>query len=193
MEIINSTYLYELLSFLENSPTAIIFSFIALWINVYCIRQISVRYEIHSRISISRNKPQRVFYYYFLAIISLMAVQMVVIIFWGLSLNAISLIHDPKEAIRFAGSCYTTLGYVVVDLPVGWQFYPSVIALSGLFAIALATACMLHMSLLFRQAWLLKHATKIRAILERENIEMPEFIEIQKSIKIKTEINTTDK
>ena len=192
MEIINSTYLNELLSFLEHSPTAIMFSFVALWINVYFIRQISVHYEIRSRISISRNKPQHVFYYYFLAIILLMAVQMAVIIFWGLALNALSLIQDPREAIRFAGSSYTTLGYVVVDLPVGWQFFPSVIALSGLFAIALATACMLHISLLFRQAWLLKNAAKIRAILERENIEMPEFLEIQQCIKVKT-IDNNDK
>jgi hypothetical protein len=120
-----------------------------------------------------------------------MAIQMAVIIFWGLALNALSLIQDPKEAIRFAGSCYTTLGYFVVDLPDGWHFIPSVIALSGLFAIALATACMLNMSILFRQAWLLKHATKIKAILERESIQMPEFMEIQEIIKVKAEIKTT--
>lgn len=191
MDMLSSAYALELLSFLGNAPAAIIFSFLALWINVYFIRQISVHYEIRSRICISRNKPHRVFFYYFLAIISLMAVQMAVIIFWGLALNAISLIQDPKEAIRFAGSCYTTLGYVVADLPAGWHFIPSVIALSGLFAIALATACMLNMSMLFRQAWLLKHATKIRAILERENIEMPEFMEIQEIIKVKAEIKTT--
>jgi hypothetical protein len=191
METLNTTYVLELLSFLENSPTAIIFSFLALWINVYFIRQIAVHYEIRSRICISRNKPNRVFFYYFLAIVFLMAIQMAVIIFWGLALNALSLIQDPKEAIRFAGSCYTTLGYFVVDLPDGWHFIPSVIALSGLFAIALATACMLNMSILFRQAWLLKHATKIKAILERENIQMPEFIEIQEIIKVKAEIKTT--
>ena len=192
MEILNTTYLLELLSFLELAPYAIIFSFLALWINVYCIRQISINYEIRSRIALSRNKPHGVFFNYFLAIIFLMAVQMAVIIFWGIALNAISLIQDPKEAIRFAGSCYTTLGYVVVDLPDGWHFIPSVIALSGLFAIALATACMLNMSMLFRQAWLLKHAAKIRAILERENIVMPEFMSIEESIKIKAEVKSTD-
>lgn len=120
-----------------------------------------------------------------------MAVQIVVIICWGLALNGLSLVKDPKEAIIYAGSCYTTLGYAVQELPAGWKFIPSVIALSGLFAIALATASMISMSMLFRQAWLLKHASKIRAILERENIQIPEFMEIQEIVKVKAEIKTT--
>jgi len=192
MEIFTTAYLFELLSFFENAPAAIAGSFLALWINVYFIRQISINYEIRSRICLSRNKPHRVFFNYFISIIFLMAVQMTVIVCWGIALNALSLIQDPKQAIIFAGSSYTTLGYAVEELPLGWKFLPSVIALSGLFAIALATACMLNMSMLFRQAWLLKHAEKIRAILERENIEMPEFMTIEETIKIKAEVKSTD-
>lgn len=191
METSNTAYLLELLSFFENSPAVIIGLFLALWINVYFLRQISINYEIRSRICLSRNKPHGVFFNYFLAITFLMAVQIVVIICWGLALNGLSLVKDPKEAIIFAGSCYTTLGYAVQELPAGWKFIPSVIALSGLFAIALATASMISMSMLFRQAWLLKHASKIRAILERENIQIPEFMEIQEIIKVKAEIKPT--
>lgn len=191
METLNTVYLLELLSFFENSPAVIIGLFLALWINVYFLRQISINYEIRSRICLSRNKPHGVFFNYFLAITFLMAVQIVVIICWGLALNGLSLVKDPKEAIIYAGSCYTTLGYAVQELPAGWKFIPSVIALSGLFAIALATASMISMSMLFRQAWLLKHASKIRAILERENIQIPEFMEIQEIVKVKAEIKTT--
>jgi hypothetical protein len=122
-----------------------------------------------------------------------MIVQIVVIIFWGLALNALSLIQDTKDAIIFAGSCYTTMGYVVQELSGSWRFIPIVISLSGLFALALATASMINMSALFREAWLLKHASKIRAILERENIEIPEFTRVQEIIKVKTEINATKK
>jgi len=167
--------------------------FLALLINVHLLRHISINYEIRSRICLSKNKPHGVIFNYFMAITFLMAVQIVVIISWGLALNALSLIKDPKDAIIFAGSCYTTLGYAVQELPASWKLIPIVIALSGLFALALATASMINMSALFRQAWLLTHASKIRAILERENIEIPEFMEVQEIIKVKTVINETKK
>lgn len=193
METINTAYILDLLSFFENAPSMIVGLFLALWVNVYFLRHISINYEIRSRICLSKHKTHGVFFNYFLAITFLMAVQIVVVICWGLALNALSLIKDPKEAIIFAGSCYTTLGYAIQELPTNWKFIPNVIALSGLFAIALATASMISMSTLFRQAWLIKHASKIRVILERENIEIPEFMEVQEFIKVRTVINPTKK
>ncbi len=193
METFDTTYILGLFSFFKNAPSMMVGLFLALWLNVYFLRYISITFEIRSRICLSKNKPYAVFFNYFLAITALMAVQIVVIMYWGLALNALSLIKDLKEAIIFAGSCYTTLGYAIQELPEGWKFIPSVIALSGLFAIALATASMITMSALFRQAWLLKHASKIRAILERENIEIPEFMEIQEIINVKSGINARKK
>lgn len=188
MEKFNTTYILDLLSLFENAPSMIVGLFLALWVNVYFIRHISINYEIRSRICLSKHKPDGVIFNYFLAITFLMAVQIVVIISWGLALNALSLIKDAKEAIIFAGSCYTTLGYAMQELPAGWKLIPIIIALSGLFAIALGTASMINMSALFRQAWLLKHASKIRAILESENIEIPEFMELQEIIVAKNGI-----
>ena len=193
METFNTAYIVDLLAFFEHAPSMIIGLFLALLVNVHCLRHISINYEIRSRICLSKNKPHGVIFNYFLAITFLMAVQIVVIIGWGLVLNALSLIKDPKDAIIFAGSCYTTLGYAIQELPASWKFIPIVIALSGLFAIALATASMINMSALFRQAWLLTHASRIRAVLERENIEIPEYMEVQEIIKVKTGINATEK
>ena len=93
----------------------------------------------------------------------------------------------------FAGSCYTTMGIVTEVMPTGWKFIAIVIALSGLFAIALATSAMINMSTLFRRAWLIKHASKIEAILQRENIEIPDFLSVEETIKVKAEIKTNDK
>lgn len=193
METLNTALIIDLLSFFKNAPSMMVGLFLALWLNVYFLRYISITFEIRSRVCLSKHKPYGVFFSYFLAITSLMALQIIVIIYWGLALYGLSLIKDLKEAIIFAGSCYTTLGYAIQELPTGWKFIPIVIALSGLFAIALATASMISMSALFRQAWLLKHASKIREILKRENIEIPEFMEIQEIIKVKTQINTTEK
>ena len=193
METLTSAHTLELLPFFTNLPLAIIGLFAALWINVFFLRRIAINFEIRGRACLNRNYANGVFHHYFLAITYLMIVQIMVIIFWGGALNALSLIKDPLEAIMFAGSCYTTMGIVTEVMPTGWKFIAIIIALSGLFAIALATSSMINMSTLFRRAWLIKHATKIEAILQREHIEIPDFMSVEETIKVKAEIKTTDK
>ncbi|MGI9142384.1 MAG: hypothetical protein ACR2IJ_04270 [Fluviibacter sp.] len=167
--------------------------FSTLWINTFFLRRIALNFEIRSRVQLNRNNPNGVFHHFFLGLTYLMVVQIIVIILWGLALYSLSLIKDPMDAIMFAGSCYTTMGIVTEVMPIGWKFIAIVIALSGLFAIALATSSMINMSVLFRRAWLLKHAAKIQAILERDNIEIPDFVSVEETIKVKAEIKTTEK
>ena len=188
METLTSVHTLELLPFFKNLPLAIIGLFLALWINVFFLRRIAINFEIRGRVCLNRNNPNGVFHYYFLAITYLMIVQIIVIILWGIALYALSLIKDPLEAIMFAGSCYTTMGIVTEVMPTGWKFIAIIIALSGLFAIALATSTMINMSTLFRRAWLFKHASRIEAILEREHIDIPDFMSIEETIKVKAEI-----
>lgn len=188
METLTSAHTLELLPFFKNLPLAIIGLFLALWINVFFLRRIAINFEIRGRACLNRNNPNGVFHYYFLAITYLMIVQIMVIIFWGIALYGLSLIKDPLEAIMFAGSCYTTMGIVTEVMPTGWKFIAIIIALSGLFAIALATSTMISMSTLFRRAWLVKHASKIEAILQREHIDIPDFMSIEETIKVKAEI-----
>ena len=192
METLTSVHTLELLPFFKNLPLAIIGLFLALWINVFFLRRIAINFEIRGRVCLNRNNPNGVFHYYFLAITYLMIVQIIVIILWGIALYALSLIKDPLEAIMFAGSCYTTMGIVTEVMPTGWKFIAIIIALSGLFAIALATSTMINMSTLFRRAWLFKHASRIEAILEREHIDIPDFMSIEETIKVKAEIKKTE-
>lgn len=191
METLADTHTLELLPFVKNLPLGIIGLFSVLWINVFFLRRITLNYEIQSRISINKNNANGVFRQYFLAIIYLMLVQIFVIVLWGLSLNLLALIKDPLDAIMFAGSCYTTIGIVSEHMPQGWRFIAVIIALSGLFAVALATSSMLNMSVLFRQAWLYKHADKIQAVINREKIVIPDFVSVEETIKVKAEIKTT--
>ena len=188
METLTSVHTLELLPFFTNLPLAIIGLFASLWINVFFLRRIAINFEIRGRGCLNRNYPNGVFHHYFLALTYLMIVQIIVIIFWGIALYMLSLIKDPLEAIMFAGSCYTTMGIVTEVMPTGWKFIAIIIALSGLFAVALATSSMINMSTLFRRAWLLKHASRIEAILEREHIEIPDFMSIEETIKVKAEI-----
>jgi hypothetical protein len=182
----------ELFPFFKNLPLTIIGLFAALWINVFFLRRIAINFEIRGRACLNRNDPNGVFHHYFLAITYLMIVQIMVIILWGIALYFLSLIKDPLDAIMFAGSCYTTMGIVTEVMPTGWKFIAIVIALSGLFAIALATSSMINMSTLFRRAWLIKHASKIEAILQREHIEIPDFMSVEETIKVKAEIKNPE-
>lgn len=193
METLTSAHTLELFPFFKNLPLAIIGLFAALWINVFFLRRITINFEIRGRVCLNRNNTNGVFRQYFLAIIYLMIVQIIVIVLWGAALYALALVKDPLDAIMFAGSCYTTMGIVTEVMPTGWKFIAIVIALSGLFAIALATSAMINMSTLFRRAWLIKHASKIEAILQRENIEIPDFLSVEETIKVKAEIKTSDK
>src|SRR5574343_1069867 len=188
MDTLASAQTLELFPFFPNLPLAIIGLFAALWINVFFLRRIAINFEIRGRICLNRKNPVGGFHHYFAAITYLMVVQILVIVLWGVALNGLSLIRDPLEAIMFAGSCYTTMGIVTEVMPTGWKFIAIIIALSGLFAIALATSTMINMSPLFRRAWLVKHASKIEAILQREHIDIPDFMSIEETIKVKAEI-----
>lgn len=192
METLSSAHTLELIPFFKNLPLGIFGLFSAIWINVFFLRRVSINFEIRGRISLNRNNPTGVFHHYFAAITYLVIVQIFVIVMWGLALNGMSLIKDPMDAIMFAGSCYTTMGIVTEVMPAGWKFIAIVIALSGLIAIALATASMISMSTLFRRAWLIKHAARIEAILQREKVEIPDFVSIEETIKVKETIKTTD-
>ena len=192
METLTNAHTLELFPFFKNLPLAIFGLLASLWINVFFLRRITINFEIRGRICLNRDNPIGVFHHYFAAITYLMVVQIFVIVLWGGALNGLALIKDPLEAIMFAGSCYTTMGIVTEVMPTGWKFIAIVIALSGLFAIALATSSMINMSVLFRRAWLIKHATRIEAILEREKIEIPDFMSIEETIKVKETIKTTD-
>ncbi len=193
MDTLSTAQTFELFPFFKNLPLGILGLFTVLWINVFFLRRITINFEIRGRICLNRDNPVGVFHHYFAAITYIMILQIMVIILWGLALYALSLIKDPMGAIMFAGSCYTTMGIVTEVMPTGWKFIAIVIALSGLFAVALATSAMINMSALFRRAWLTKHAASIEAILQREQVEIPDFMSVEETIKIKAQIKPPEK
>ncbi|MGV0954626.1 MAG: ion channel [Fluviibacter sp.] len=146
-----------------------------IWINVFFQRRISLNFEINARVNLSRARYNVVFLNYFTAITYLVLVQFLAIAIWALMLRVMELIQDPTDALLFAGSCYTTIGFVSDVMPTGWKLLALFIALSGLFSIALSTAVMLSMSPLFRYAWMKKHETHINRKLKKWHVSLPEM------------------
>lgn len=185
-----ATHAFELIPFLKNISVGLVGLFLSLYANTFFLRRIAISYEIKARIYLNKENPSGVFFYYFIAIINLMMVQILAIILWGAILFFFSLINDPLSAVIFAGSCYTTIGIVSDVMPTGWHFMSILIALSGLFAVAMATASMLNMTTLFRRAWLMKHADRIQAAMDRDKIIIPDFVSLKETINVHTEIKT---
>lgn len=71
---------------------------------------------------------------------------------WGYALNYFGLIADEHQAMFFAGSTYTTLGFGTNPLPLSWDLVMVVIALSGMIAFGWSISILLGMSQLVNTA-----------------------------------------
>jgi hypothetical protein len=72
--------------------------------------------------------------------------HLVQIYIWGLSLTIFDIIPSQHEAMVFAGSTYTTVGFVTDPLPVHWQLMTVIMAASGFFSFGWSTAVMFLLS-----------------------------------------------
>ena len=65
---------------------------------------------------------------------------------WGMSLFWAGVVKDSHTAMVFAGSTYTTVGFVNDPLPLGWQLLTIIMATSGLFSFGWSTSVMFLLS-----------------------------------------------
>ena len=70
------------------------------------------------------------------AIFRMLALHILEITLWAVSLVALGLIVRPADAVYFCANAYTTLGYGAVDLGAEWRNISPIIAISGLFTFA---------------------------------------------------------
>lgn len=79
-------------------------------------------------------------------IMLLMSAMVFSLFFWAISLSALGFVSDWVTAFLFSASFFTSVGNFAVSLPVGWRLVPSLIAFSGLFSFAWATATSMAMA-----------------------------------------------
>jgi hypothetical protein len=75
------------------------------------------------------------------------------IIFWGIIILCLGIMIHPLDALLFAGSCYTTVGFEPDTLKEGWKGFAFFISLSGLFSLAWTTSIMIPMTTTYKKAW----------------------------------------
>lgn len=119
--------------------------FIAMTVNVYIFASIAMLY---------RNRLQKSSYLgKHLEIMRFAAYTMLLIIgmflsltIWITALNLFEIVAEWQAATLLTFSFFTSVGNFTVDLPFGWRLIPSLIAFSGLFSFAGATAVAIGMA-----------------------------------------------
>lgn len=173
----------ELVPFLQNLAVGIIGLLSVMWITIFLLRRTMVYYEITARMYLAQDRYNRVMVTYLVAINSLMLIQVVSILVWTGLILLLDLIEHPFTALMFVGSCYTTIGIVSDIMPAAWKLLAIFIALSGLFGLALSTASMLSMGVLFRKAWYRKHDKSIRAKIGKAGLrELLDELEVSEGL-----------
>ena len=79
---------------------------------------------------------------FLLGALSLLFVHLTQIYVWGYALHLTDVVREFNTAVIFAGSTYTTVGFVNDPLPQKWQLLTVIMAASGLSSFGWSTSLM---------------------------------------------------
>lgn len=142
---------------LKETLTGLIGMVIVLIFHGTCINHIIMRFETRTTINLKKGQYNWVFTHFYSSFFFIALVHISEIILWCFFLLGLGLMSDGIEALIFAGSCYTTVGFVSDVLPFGWKSLAFFIAFTGLFSLAWTTSVMIGMTNAYKAAWNLKY------------------------------------
>ena len=113
--------------------------FLAMMFNVYVFAAIAMAYRNRLQKSSYLGKPVEIMRYtaYTMLLIIGMFLSLTI---WITALNLFEIVTEWQAATLLTFSFFTSVGNFTVDLAFGWRLIPSLIAFSGLFSFAGATA-----------------------------------------------------
>jgi hypothetical protein len=119
--------------------------FIVMIFNVYVFASIAMLYRNRLQKSSYLGKHIEIMRYaaYTMLLIIGMFLSLTI---WITALNLFEVVADWQRATLLTFSFFTSVGNFTVDLPIGWRLIPSLIAFSGLFSFAGATAIAIGMA-----------------------------------------------
>ena len=97
--IIDAQQIVQTTALWQNLAIGAVTLFTLLWVVVFFQRRISLSYEINARTNLYRQRYNRVFFNYFIAITYLVLVQVLAIAVWALMLRVMDLINEPVDAL----------------------------------------------------------------------------------------------
>lgn len=121
------------------------------------INHIYMRFERRTISYLKLVQYNRVFALFYASFVFIALTHLLEILLWAIFIFGFGLIKEPIEAILFAGSCYTTVGFEPDTLPDGWKTLAFFISFTGLFSLAWTTSIMFGMTSTYKDAWNLKY------------------------------------
>lgn len=132
------------LDMLRDAAIGISFLAVVLFVNVFFFMKILFWFTRKGEKDL-KPSAYRLMGRFMVAVFLMCITQVFAILLWTAAIHMNGLVPNVRAAMLFAGSCYTTLGIISDDLPLGWQSLAFYIAFSGLFSFAIATAAMIAM------------------------------------------------
>jgi hypothetical protein len=126
------------------------------------INHVIMKFELKTKKNIGLRQYNWVFTRFYLAFIFIALIHISEILIWSLYIVQLNLINDPVQAILFAGSCYTTVGFISDILPAGWRSLAFFISFTGLFSLAWTTSVMIGMTNTYKDAWRQKYEKTLK-------------------------------
>ena len=117
------------------------------------INTVLMRFENMTTANLVNKEYRWVFLHFYVAFCFIALIHIAEVLIWAIFVYHLNLINTAIDSILFAGSCYTTLGFVDDILPNGYKTLAFFIAFSGLFSLAWSTSIMIDMTGTYRQAW----------------------------------------
>lgn len=136
-----------------DTTVGIVILLLILFFHGGTINHAAMRFEQHAKRNMASKKYSWVFVNFYIAFNSIALIHISEVVIWGICIHLLGLMADPIQALIFAGSCYTTVGFAADTLPAGWKSLAFFIAFTGLFSLAWTTSLMMNMTAIYREAW----------------------------------------
>jgi hypothetical protein len=137
---------------------------IILLVHGTCVIRLIHRFELLEIKYIKHEQFYKVLFNFYLTFIAIAMVHILEITLWAMGINIFGLINSPVDALIFAGSCYTTVGFIEDIMPTGWKFLAFFISFSGLFTLAWTTSSMVGVMGSHKEMWKRIQAAKRQEI-----------------------------
>ncbi|MBU3575479.1 hypothetical protein [Polynucleobacter sp. UK-Mo-2m-Kol15] len=151
--IINAFSGFQFLPLLRDIVWGIFLLICTLIFHGSAINHAFMRFERLTHQNLKLRQYNRVFYHFYATFVLLAMFHLLGILFWSVFIIALGLLKDPIEAILFAGSCYTTVGFESDNLIDGWKSFAFFISFCGLFSLAWTGSIMIGMTTVYKSAW----------------------------------------
>lgn len=131
-------YVFNLTALIIGSATMLV----CLFIQAISVHLVSLHFKPRIAHQVARRRPFLAQQIFLVAALILLISHLLQIYVWGSALYMSGAEPNSHQAMVFAGSTYTTVGFANDPLPIGWQLVTIIMATSGLFSFGWSTSVM---------------------------------------------------